>query len=228
MQQPESHSTVFKAGLDSVPALYGIGMKNKKEIVMKLKHLLAVVLAAVLSLSGMALSQEPGQLKPGDMLPDIRLSFPNDKEYQTYLGIEGTAPETFQIPQIQADIVLIEIFSMYCPHCQREAPLVNTFFEKLQSDPQLNQQIKLIGIGVGNSDYEVSFFQKKYNTRFPLFSDPNYIIHKQIGEVRTPFFIGVKARGDDRGKIFLAHLGGIEGVDEFLSVVLKASGLKSK
>ncbi|MBW2441183.1 MAG: hypothetical protein JRH12_11950 [Deltaproteobacteria bacterium] len=47
----------------------------------------------------------------GGVLPAIDLAVPQDAEYQKYLGIGGS--ETFTIPEIKADVVLIEIFSMY-------------------------------------------------------------------------------------------------------------------
>ena len=47
----------------------------------------------------------------GGVLPAIDLAVPQDTEYQKYLGIGGG--EAFTIPEIKADVVLIEIFSMY-------------------------------------------------------------------------------------------------------------------
>ena len=47
----------------------------------------------------------------GCKLPDIRLEVPQDTEHQLYLGVDGK--QTFAIPEIKAEVVLIEIFSMY-------------------------------------------------------------------------------------------------------------------
>ena len=47
----------------------------------------------------------------GGVLPAINLAVPQNVEYQQYLGIDGR--KTFTIPEINAEIVLIEIFSMY-------------------------------------------------------------------------------------------------------------------
>ncbi|MDM8538860.1 TlpA disulfide reductase family protein, partial [Desulfobacterales bacterium HSG17] len=166
-------------------------------------------------------------LTKGDILPSIKLVFPDNDQYREYLGIsEG---KSFSVPQIVSDLVIIEIFSMYCPHCQREAPLVNSFYDKLANDPDLKNRIKLIGIGVGNSDYEVNFFKKKYDIKFPLFSDPDFKYYEQIGEVRTPFFIGIKIakdkdkdkdKDDDKAFVFHTHKGGMENVDDFLADIL--------
>jgi hypothetical protein len=47
----------------------------------------------------------------GGVLPAIDLAVPPSTEYQQYLGITGK--KSFTIPEIKAEIVLIEIFSMY-------------------------------------------------------------------------------------------------------------------
>jgi hypothetical protein len=47
----------------------------------------------------------------GGVLPAIDLAAPPSTEYQQYLGITGK--KSFTIPEIKAEIVLIEIFSMY-------------------------------------------------------------------------------------------------------------------
>jgi hypothetical protein len=47
----------------------------------------------------------------GGVLPSIDLGVPPSADYQQYLGITGKT--SFTIPEIKAEVVLIEIFSMY-------------------------------------------------------------------------------------------------------------------
>lgn len=47
-------------------------------------------------------------LKPGDPFPDIKLPVPKDKSLQKYLGVSGEG--TFRIQDIQAEVVIIQIF----------------------------------------------------------------------------------------------------------------------
>jgi hypothetical protein len=54
------------------------------------------------------------EIKPpaeGGILPEMVLRVPEDSELQQYLGVTGE--KTFTIPEIKAEVVLIEIFSMY-------------------------------------------------------------------------------------------------------------------
>jgi peroxiredoxin len=158
----------------------------------------------------------------GGVLPDISLSAPTDRSDKAYLGISGS----FKIPQIKAQVVIIEIFSMYCPYCQKEAPKVNALYQKIESDPSLKVKMKLLGIGAGNSPFEVETFKKKYNVPFPLFADPDFKIYEKLGQLRTPYFIGVKMNPDGSYQIFFSKLGAFEDVNTFLELMIKLSGLK--
>jgi hypothetical protein len=74
-----------------------------------LKFILALILWP-LAVVGFAVAE----IKPpaeGGILPQIVLSVPENLELQQYLGVAGK--KTFTIPEIKAEVVLIEIFSMY-------------------------------------------------------------------------------------------------------------------
>ena len=162
----------------------------------------------------------------GGQLPDFKLPFPKGSADKNYLNISGSLfSGSFKIPQIKAEVVIIEIFSMYCPYCQAEAPHVNSLYNKIENNPVLKGRIKLVGIGVGNSEYEVGVFKKKYNIPFPLLPDGDFKIHKLMGEVRTPYFIGIKINADGSHRVFYSKLGAFEGVDQFLTEIVALSGL---
>lgn len=162
--------------------------------------------------------------KEGGMLPEITLSVPEVQTHQDYLGIPKDK-KTFHIPEIKAEVVLIEIFSMYCPYCQQDAPVVNELYNKIAQDEKLKNNIKLIGIGAGNSPFEVDFFQKTYHVNFPLFPDGEFFIHKMLGGVRTPYFIGVKINKDGTHTVFYSKRGAIEDASKFLNFILSKAGL---
>ncbi|MBU4344587.1 MAG: redoxin domain-containing protein [Proteobacteria bacterium] len=169
----------------------------------------------------MAAKSPPPQ---GAILPEINLAVPVKDSDRSYLGLPASG--FFKIPQIKARVVLIQIFSMYCPHCQGDARNVNKLYNIIEDNPKLKGKVKLIGIGAGNSSYEVGIFAQTYDIPFPLFEDMDYSIHKVVGEVRTPYFIGIKINNDGTHQIFYSELGGVKNPDQFLNMILQLSGLK--
>jgi len=160
----------------------------------------------------------------GEVLPLINLPVPKNPEEKNYLGLSGSG--LFKIPQIKANAVIVEIFSMYCPFCQKDAPGVNELYRLIENNPDVKNRVKLIGIGAGNSSYEVEVFKKTYNVPFPLFPDKDFTIHKACGEVRTPYYMVVKINENGTHQIVHTQLGDYPGAEPFLEIVLKASGLK--
>jgi len=160
----------------------------------------------------------------GEVLPVMNLPTPKNPDERSYLELSGSG--LFKIPQIKAKVVIIEIFSMYCPYCQKDAPGVNELYRLIENNPDIKNKIKLIGIGAGNSSYEVDVFKKTYTVPFPLFPDKDFTIHKACGEVRTPYFMVVKINEDGTHQIVYNQLGNYPGAEPFLELVLKASGLK--
>ena len=169
---------------------------------------------------------ENGPPRSGEALPDFDLPVPQNSLHGEYLGIK--TGKTFKISQIDADFVIIEIFSMYCPHCQREAPTVNNFYQKIQNDEKLRDRFKMIGIGAGNSDFEVDYFRDKYDIPFPLFSDADFTIHKTLGEVRTPYFLGIRMVDSENHRVFYSQLGGPHDSRRFLDKMLQETGVKQE
>jgi peroxiredoxin len=162
-------------------------------------------------------ASKPAVPKPGTPLPEIVLPLPTDRDQLGYLGLADHSAQTFTLNKVAADLVVVEIFSMYCPYCQHEAPKINRLYAALRKRPESAPRIRLLGIGVGNSPLEVDVFRNTYNIAFPLFSDSDFTIHKQLGEVRTPFFFAFRPGDPAPLKLRLAHLGPIKTVDAFLT-----------
>lgn len=190
-----------------------------------MKNKIMILLTIFLSLSFSKLSIRAAEVAPakGDMFPALSLAMPEREGAREYLGLTGNG--SFSISQIKADLVIVEIFSMYCPYCQKEAPLVNDLYRMISENPALKDRIKIIGIGAGNTPFEVDVFRNKYDIRFPLFSDESFTVHKAVGEVRTPYFFVLRTNADGSDRVIYSKVGTIQDPKQFLDLIVKEAGL---
>jgi thiol-disulfide isomerase/thioredoxin len=186
-----------------------------------IRCLIILFFLVMLTVTASSVAKPPSE---GDLLPEIVLTLPQNLDQQKYLGLSGEP--TFTLPQIRASVVIVEIFSMYCPYCQAEAPSLNELYDKIQNNGSLKDRFKLIGIGAGNTTFEVEHFRNTYKIPFPLFPDDDFSIHKKIGEVRTPYFLVVGINKDGTHRILYSHAGRLENHDQFINMLLQRAGLK--
>ena len=102
--------------------------------------------------------------------------------------------------------------------------MVNELFQMIENNPELREKIKIIGIGAGNSTYEVNAFRNLYRITFPLFPDVNYSLHNLLGQVSTPYFIVVLLNPEGTQKVIYSKVGSIGDPKKFLDLILKKSG----
>lgn len=160
----------------------------------------------------------------GGRLPPIKLPIPKDPEEKRYLGLSGSG--FFRVPQIKTKVVIIEIFSIYCSQCQKIAPGIEELYQRIESDVNLKDKIRLIGIGAGNSRYEVEVFKKTFHTPFPLFPDDDFSIHEALGNVRSPYFIAIKINKNGSHEVVHSELDSFKDAETFLELMIEASGLQ--
>jgi len=156
----------------------------------------------------------------GQVFPDITMSGKLSDAQKTYLGVSS---DTFTLSDIKGGYLFVEAYSMYCPVCQRDAPRLNEIYDAV-TKADTEGSVKFIGIGLGNTEFEVAFYQNKYDVQFPLVVDENYVIHKALGEVATPTFYIVKLGSSP--EILYMKEGEAEDKDLLLEVIMEKTGLK--
>jgi thiol-disulfide isomerase/thioredoxin len=158
-------------------------------------------------------------------LSAMELPPPKTAEAAKYLGISQSGP--FKISEISAEVVVIEIFSMYCPYCQTDAPNVNELYKLIQGDPSLKKKIRMIGIGTGNTPFEIEVFRKKYDVKFPLFPDEEFKVQKIASEpIRTPSFVTLKRNANKTWGLHKIHVGESKESGAFLKEILQGTNSK--
>ena len=103
---------------------------------------------------------------------------------------------------------------------------MDELYEIIEKNQDLRGKIKVIGIGAGNNEAEVKIYKDTFKVPFPLFTDDDFAIHKALGQVKTPYFIGVKIDDNGNHKVFYSKLGAFKKAEEFLKSMMKLSGLK--
>jgi len=147
------------------------------------------------------------------VLPRITLGVPLDESAKEYLGVKKQKLCT--LTAIPCKLIILEIFSLYCPICHKQAPVIKSIYKYIQQDPELYKNIKVIGVGAGNNLREVSTFKEHFKMLFPVFADHDFSIHKKLGEPRTPATIVVNSKG----KVLYVQSGEIEEPEKFIRLL---------
>ena len=165
--------------------------------------------------------QAAGAPEVGAPFPSVAIPAPESPEHRNYLGL--TRGDSFRLSQVKADIIIVEVLSMYCPYCQAEAPRVNELYGLIEDNPKLKGKIKIVGMAAGNTALERDIFRDKFEVPFPIVHDGDFVLHKALGEVRTPYFIGVR-NSDGQARVFFSRLGAFDDPADFLDMVLEKAG----
>jgi len=147
-----------------------------------------------------------------------RIPAPTQPEELAYLGLpEGTTD--FSLDDVQSEVLIIDCFDMYCHACQSGAKRVHAIYHLVQ-ERKLNDRIRFVGLGVGNTPLETASFKRKLNVPFPAFPDRSNAIARQFGTVRLPSLI-VLRRESDAWRLIQHHTGIPTNAEEFLSHLLE-------
>ncbi len=152
----------------------------------------------------------------------VRLKLPDDPDAGASLGIKQKSGQ-ITLGDIDGEIIIIEIFSMYCPFCQRHAPMTNKLQTAIETRSDTRGKVRLIGIGVGNTPFEVKFFKKKYGIRFPLFDDANSAVLNSLSGIKTPYYFAIRKKGRSLN-VFFTQQGAFEDAETFLNTVMNKAG----
>ncbi|MHB9099670.1 MAG: TlpA family protein disulfide reductase [Syntrophales bacterium] len=202
--------------------------KNDKRVLCILFILLALLFTGDPSVWSANVTAVDNSMKaePGGntAVPVFELPMPGSEREKSYLGLSGTG--NFTIGQVKAAVLIIEVYSFYCPHCQRSAAQVNELYRMIRERPDIKEKIKMIGIAVTNGTYEVDSYRERYKVPFPLIPDKDTEISQKLGVKGTPTFIGLKVNGKGFQERFYFGEGGFEDPRQFLAKIIKLSGLK--
>jgi peroxiredoxin len=97
----------------------------------------------------------------------------------------------------------------------QNAPVVNRLYNTIQEDAALKKDVKLFGLGVGNSPKQLDAFRKAQRVQFPLIADQKGENWSSLGKPGTPTMI----IATPSGKVLTSHTGLIKDFDAFLKEI---------
>jgi hypothetical protein len=160
-----------------------------------------------------------GLIKPGDLFPEMDFDITLNKTAQKYLRIKKKGRE-IELSDIKADIILIEVLSVYCVSCMSQTSYDRELFLMIEDNENTVGRVKLIGIAAGNNLREVNKFVEEFNVPYPVFPDFKFSKYDQVGQVRTPFKIFLLKRPDNKFQVMKTELGVNENVKDTFDTIV--------
>lgn len=94
--------------------------------------------------------------------------------------------DTFALDEIDAPALVLIVFDLYCPTCQKSAGNIKRLAETIQES---TPSIAVLGIGSGDTPFEAKKFRDKFKLPIPCVSDREESVSRQYGVKRTPSLI---------------------------------------
>lgn len=153
-------------------------------------------LALFLSSDSYCENKDTGLRKSYMSFAEIELPPSLSQAEARYLGVERGGKARFS--EIKSEVIILEVFNMYCYHCQKKAADMNELYRLIEK-AGLGSRIKMLGVAMSNSEMEANIFRKKFNVAFPVFADPDNSLYRLLGRGETPYVNILKK--DSSGKI---------------------------
>jgi hypothetical protein len=161
----------------------------------------------------------------GERFPEVALPVPVQAGARDYLGL--SAGETFTLSQVKADVVLVEMLNVLCPHCRKQTKPYNQLFQMLQKNPRLRNKIKLLGVAVANSDEQIADFVDIYAVAFPIATDRSFALHLAVRGGPTPHtFYVLQDPAGGPGMVAGSTLGEDDQMEQLLAYLEDLTGMQ--
>ncbi len=151
----------------------------------------------------------------GINLPNFKMIVPDSQKNRDYLGIQNT--KSFTLQDINTKLIIVELFSTFCSVCHAQAPILNNLHKLIEGNPELKNDVKVIGIVLMSKPDPLAVYTKKFGIKFPLIADSKGIIMNRLKVTLVPQTLLI----DKNGMVLLNHQGVIDNVDDFLREIRK-------
>lgn len=142
-------------------------------------------------------------------IPVWGLPIPEDSSACAQLGLSPEATE-FSLEELQGDRIVLLMFDLYCPTCQKSAANFNRLIEALATE---HAKVTVLGIGCGDTAFETARFVKKFKLDVPAVPDRERSLGHRFSLSKTPSVMLLE-RGPDGDLVPLYQHSGYFGREE--------------
>lgn len=104
-------------------------------------------------------------------LPAVSFAVPARPEMAAYLGLSPGSGGFFTLDELDAEVVVVDVFQVQCIHCWQDLPLMDELRAAIDA-AGYGDRVKVIGIAYGNTAVDVDVFNRIHGPGFPVFADP--------------------------------------------------------
>ena len=163
------------------------------------------------------------RLQPGQYFPPCVLTAADRTPDFAYLGLDQESANFF-LADVPAEFVLLKYYGEHCHQCVQEVDQYNRLFTMLRDDPELGPRLRMIGIGVGDTQRSVLRFKRSHQVPYPLLPDERQLMFESVGAGEIPLIYLVRILPDARIQVVLYHEGGLDDVEGFFQRIRQAVG----
>jgi len=156
-----------------------------------------------------------------ESLPVLSFNAPVNAGAGDYLGLSLGA-KTFSLNDVDARVMVVEVFQVQCFHCQKEAHDVNELFARINQEG-LSSQVKVMAIAYGNTPFEVVMYARKYHVPFAMIADPG---QQTIDVDATPAYFILEPLSGGGARVLYSKYGSLPETEQFIRIIKERSGLK--
>ena len=157
--------------------------------------------------------------KSREMIRPISLTMPADYRMASYLGF-FSPQESFQLIEIKARVLVVEVFQVKCSHCQNQTSDINDLYRLILKE-RLFHQVKIIGLGYGDDLFEVENFGRRYAIPYPLFADPRGS-KVRVENIPVTFILELTPEG---ARVIYEFHGLLPDSEDLLKLIRQTAGL---
>jgi peroxiredoxin len=164
------------------------------------------------------------RLEAGDLFPRTSFAVLRAAKDRPYLGLPGDAA-SFRLQDSSVPFLLVEVYNDLCTVCLKQMKIYGRVADRLARNPELKSRVRVVGIGMGETNRAAVRMRRKQNLPYPLFADPRRDLFTALGKPMLPALYLLDNRSGDAVIVAVepGHEAGVDQTWQWLLSLLPAA-----